>query len=307
MVAALFLRVPFSEAWQALRHADLARFTPLVILAAFTWFAIESLVFSCLVSDLFSVLRWREGLALRGFTYLLTPIHWNAGKAAVVWRLHTKRGVPLVEGTSAILLYKTADAFLLALLALVGLLSLPASPLRLRAALAALALLLLLTLYAALLRVHHPGFEILDRLRALPLHSAHRRIRWRTVAQILGLKLVYYLFFVVVYVLGLRAFGVDVAIPTALAATPVIQMIGGLPITPAGLGTQQAAMLLFFSADAGSDARAPAVIAFAFGFPMLLMAARCAIGLCYLPSWLRARRGETPGAERGRRSRGFAA
>jgi uncharacterized membrane protein YbhN (UPF0104 family) len=74
------------------------------------------------------------------------------------------------------------------------------------------------------------------------------------------------------------AFGIDVPFTLVLAATPTIEAIGGLPITPGGLGTQQAAMLYFFGGH-GSEA---AIIAFGFSLPIALMLARSLLGLVYL-------------------------
>jgi uncharacterized membrane protein YbhN (UPF0104 family) len=55
-------------------------------------------------------------------------------------------------------------------------------------------------------------------------------------------------------------------------------MAGALPITPAGLGTQQAAMLFFF-APYGDDA---SILAFGLTFPVVLLVLRAALGLPYL-------------------------
>jgi uncharacterized membrane protein YbhN (UPF0104 family) len=54
--------------------------------------------------------------------------------------------------------------------------------------------------------------------------------------------------------------------------------VAGIPITPAGLGTQQAAMLYFFSSY-GSEA---AILAFALAFPVALTLARMPLGLLYI-------------------------
>ena len=51
-----------------------------------------------------------------------------------------------------------------------------------------------------------------------------------------------------------------------------------LPITPAGLGTQQATMLYFFARH-GNEA---AVLAFGLAFPVAVTLGRCLLGLRYL-------------------------
>ena len=63
-----------------------------------------------------------------------------------------------------------------------------------------------------------------------------------------------------------------------LASVPVILMAGALPITPAGLGTQAAAMLFFWS-DVGDRG---AIVAFGLVIPIALVGARVLLGLPYL-------------------------
>jgi uncharacterized membrane protein YbhN (UPF0104 family) len=55
-------------------------------------------------------------------------------------------------------------------------------------------------------------------------------------------------------------------------------MLGTLPITPAGLGTQAAAMLFFWS-EYGGKAE---ILAFGLVFPVALTLSRCLVGLFYL-------------------------
>ena len=76
--------------------------------------------------------------------------------------------------------------------------------------------------------------------------------------------------------------GFTIRAARSLAATPIVQMVGSLPLTPAGLGTQQGAMLHLFGGIGPGATSAPAILAFGFAFPIVLMGMRCAIGLCYL-------------------------
>ena len=69
------------------------------------------------------------------------------------------------------------------------------------------------------------------------------------------------------------------------AATPIVLMAGGLPITPAGLGTQQALLVLFLAPWA-PEAK---LLAFGFVFPIAILLVRLPLGLLYL-SDLRALR-----------------
>jgi hypothetical protein len=99
-------------------------------------------------------------------------------------------------------------------------------------------------------------------------------------------KSLYFSVFVGVFWLGSHAFGVEVPLLVAMAATPGILLAGAIPITPAGLGTQQAAMVFFFSAY-GDEA---AILAFGLAFPVALILSRCLLGLRYLRDLRKLRR-----------------
>jgi uncharacterized membrane protein YbhN (UPF0104 family) len=89
-----------------------------------------------------------------------------------------------------------------------------------------------------------------------------------------------------VFWLGSLSFGIELPLVLVVAATPAILLAGAIPITPAGLGTQQAAMLYFFS-PYGDEA---AILAFGLTFPVALILFRCLIGLRYLGDLPKLRR-----------------
>jgi uncharacterized membrane protein YbhN (UPF0104 family) len=279
IVLAVFSRVPIDEALAAARSAQLERFAALVIASVWIWFLIESAAFSYLFSRFNAPTSWREARSLRGSSYLLAPIHLSVGKAAVVLRLRSIKKVPLLDGTSSMLLYQTIDGVVLAALALTGLALIPSAPELAGLRIAAVTTLLASLAYLAVLRARSPRLAPLDRLRGLALHRSHRLMSWRDLAVLVSAKLAYHLVFAGALWYGLRCFEVDISLASSLATSPVIEAIGGLPITPAGLGTQQGAMLYFF----GKLGTRPAVVAFGFSFPIAILVARCALGLFYLP------------------------
>lgn len=145
--------------------------------------------------------------------------------------------------------------------------------------------------HVALTRATWPRLRLLDWYRDLTIHHAHRRVGLGDVAILVGLKSAYYLLFVVVYYFGTQAFEIDLPFALVLAAAPIIQAVGGLPITPAGLGTQQAAMLYFFGESFGGGGSEAAIVAFGFSFPIVLILARCLLGLFYVRDLSAARTG----------------
>ena len=103
---------------------------------------------------------------------------------------------------------------------------------------------------------------------------------------------------VVLIVLGhwfaLLAWNVPVPVEVAATVLPAVVVVGVVPISPAGLGTVQAALVYFFSsyaAGADADARAASILAFAIVHFVYGMLVQLAIGVvCIAP----ARRGDPP-------------
>lgn len=276
----IFARVPLVDAWAAAREAEIRNLVPLILGATAFWFLIESAAYAKLFSRFNASLSWREARSLRGLSYLLTPIHLSLGKLGIVLRYSTLKKISPLEVTSTVALYQTFDAIVLAGLAAIGCSLVPETAITHSARGAALLIMLTLTSYLALIRFARPASSLGLRVQKWTLHRSHRIFSSRDALLIVGVKLAYHLAFVAVFYFGTRAFGVDLPFPIALAATPIIQAIGAIPISPAGLGTQQAAMLIFFS-EYGSEA---ATIAFGFSLAAALITARCLLGLLYLPS-----------------------
>jgi hypothetical protein len=271
-------RVPLADMIQAIRLARLEIFLPLVALACLAWFLIDAKAFAVLFGRFNTPLTFSQACELRGLTYLLTPIHWNVGRAAVIARMHTTHRVPLLEATSSMAFYQTLDAILVSALCWIGLVRLQASATR--DALEPLVALFCLALLAYLVIIRSSRFSVgpLERLRNSPFHRTHRLASSRDILTILSLRLAYYSVFLGLYVWGTSAFGLALPFALIVASVPIIQGIGALPISPAGLGTQQAAMLFLFSGFGPEGA----IVAFGLSFPLLCIVFRSLIGWPYL-------------------------
>ena len=177
------------------------------------------------------------------------------------------------------------DGMVLAGLGLAGISLLPDSPetASLRGVVAAIEGFLVALL--ALFMAPAPDWRWLRRLRGLAIFRTHRLARLGDLAWLILLRGAYFAIFVGFFWLGSHAFGVALPFGIAMASMPVILLAAGLPITPAGLGTQQAAML-FFYAPYGDPA---AILAFGLAFPVAVTLARCVLGLPYLRSIARLR------------------
>lgn len=274
----LFRRIPVGDAWHAAEAARLEIFLPCAVAAAIIWFLLESGAFAYMFSRFNARLSWAEARSLRGLTYLVTPINWNLGTASIILHLRQSKGVGAIESTSSMLFYASIDAILLGSMALVGISLLPASPVieQIRPYLLGFVAFGIAAL--AFFMAPAPDWRWLLRIRSLRLFRTHGIATLRDVALLSLIRSAYLGGFVLLFWLGTRAFHVELPLGSAMASTPVILAAGGIPITPSGLGTQQAAMLYFFSAY-GSEA---AILAFGLAFPVAITLARMPLGLLYI-------------------------
>jgi uncharacterized membrane protein YbhN (UPF0104 family) len=274
----LFSRVPLVDAWAAARAADLGVFLPLMLGAVLLWFLIDSAAFAFLFTRFNARLDWAEARSLRGMTYLVTPINWNLGTAAVILHLRTSKKIGAIESTSTMILYQMVDGVVLGSFALLGLILLPASSEIPSLRNVVMGFVVFQFVSLGFLVSSWPRFQIFDRIRGIGLFRSHRAAVWRDIALLVLMKGLYFAVFILVFWLGGHAFEIDLPLSLAAAATPVILLAGALPITPAGLGTQQAAMLFFF-ARYGEEA---SILALGLTFPVALLLLRAFVGLAYL-------------------------
>lgn len=274
----LFATVPFEDTWKAAQAARLEIFFPVMLVAVVLWFLIDSAAFAFLFSRFNADVSWAEARSLRGMTYLLTPINWNLGTAAVILHLRTSKRIGALESTSTMLLYQSVDGMVLAALAGLGALLLPVTSTSISIRNIGLGIVVVTAVSLAFMMGNWANFRWAMRVRALGVFQSHRKAVPRDIAILIALKSVYFLVFIGAYWLGSLAFGVELPFGFALASTPAVMMSAALPITPGGLGTQQATMLYFYS-PYGDEA---AVLAFAFTFPVVLLLFRALLGLPYL-------------------------
>jgi len=270
--------VPLADAWTAAGEARLLEFVLVTALAVTVWWLLESRAFAYLFTRFNAHVSWKEARSLRGLTYLATPINWNLGTAAIVLHLRRSKGIGAVQSTSSMLFYGLIDLLTLSTLALAGATALPESPvtgpIQRTAAIAdgfAIAML-------AVLMTKRPRWTWLQKFRGAGIFSTHRDARLRDVAVLAAVRFCYFGGFVFYFWLGMWAFNASVPLYFALAVTPIVLVVASLPITPAGLGTQQAAMLYFFAPYA---AEAP-VLAFSLAYPVALIVTRLPLGLIYV-------------------------
>jgi uncharacterized membrane protein YbhN (UPF0104 family) len=95
-------------------------------------------------------------------------------------------------------------------------------------------------------------------------------------------RLPHLLFLVLAYWGALRLWGIPVPLAQGLAVVPVVLLVNAVPITPLGLGTTQAALVLLFSPFVplpDPEVRAAVVLAFSLTYYLCGIVAQVLIGL----------------------------
>ena len=271
-------QVPLEEARAAAADADLGIFVPTTLAAVTYWFLLESRAFAFLFTRFNAPLRWAEARALRGMTYLLTPVNWNLGTAAIIMHLRVTKNVSALDAASSILFYGSLDAIILASEVFVGAAFLPSSPTTATMMRISGAIVVFQGLFVATLMSRRPAWRPLTWLRERRIFATFVRANLRDLGMLALVRTAYFAGFILFFWLGARSFQIEMPLAFAAAVTPLVMLAGALPITPAGLGTQQAVMLYFFEPYGVEGA----VLAFGLAFPVALILGRLPIGLLYL-------------------------
>lgn len=278
VIAYLLWYVPLDEVAAAISEAEVGWFLPLIMGSVVYWFLLDSLAYSYLISRFNAPLSWQEARGMRGVTYWVAALNWNAGTAAIILYLHRLKQVRPLESTSSVMFYTMFDAVILAGFAFVGALFLPSGTLMTTVLAVSASFIAGSALFFWLVVSDRPSWLWLKGVRAWSVFSSHRKAQPRDFLVLLVIRSSYLTGFVACFLFGASTFEISVPIGLGLASVPVIMMMGAVPISPAGLGTQAAAMLFFWS-DAGEAA---SIVAYGLVFPVALTLARVILGTPYM-------------------------
>jgi uncharacterized membrane protein YbhN (UPF0104 family) len=273
----LFRRVPIDEALAAARRADLWAFVPAVLASVLLRFWIDALTLRYLVTRFHVPLSGREARSACALVHFVSVINWGLGAAAFLRHLQRAKGVHPMDSASTVFLTGATDALVKVAVGTLGLLFLLADA-SLRP-LAVLAVLVLVGQFATgwLIVADRPTWDWLRRAREMRVWRTPRRVAGRDLAFVVPLRALRVVGFVVILGFAMRAFSIPVPPVYLLASMPVVMLVATIPITPAGLGTQQAAMLYFYRSF-GTEAD---VLAFGLLMPLALTLGQVALGALY--------------------------
>jgi hypothetical protein len=218
-------------------------------------------------------------LRLRGATYLLLVLSYDAAQAALALALSRRLGIPLLALGGTFLFWYAIDLGTIAALGSLGSFAVP-GPLgaALRPALAGAFALVALALGGGAWLARRErlpgrlaGARVLATLRQLGVRDAVEWAVWRAL---------FYASFAGFAAATLPAFGIQVPPAALLACVPVTLSLSALPISVAGLGSTQVAMLVLY----GAFADEASIVAYSLAHGACLVVLRVPIGLACWPA-----------------------
>lgn len=220
----------------------------------------------------------REVIAVRGATYLLFLLNYALGQGGFGYYLHRSGSSPMRAVGATLFLIGTNLATLLIVTAIAWRLHGAAADARLGWTLVAGCAGL--AMYLAVIALA-PG-PLAGRQMLAPLFDAGIRGH---AAAMLG-RLPHVAVMVIGQWVAIHAWGIEVPFGVGIAIMPLVVIASVLPISPAGLGTTQAALVYFFQGYAGgatADDRAAIVLAFAIVHFVYGVLASLLVGLACTP------------------------
>jgi hypothetical protein len=250
--------------------------------AAFSgfWLVLDSLVLARLVSRFHEPVAWRRMLPLRGASYLLMAVSYDAAQLGLGVALHRRYGVSAAALGGTYLFYYLIDLATIACLGSLGARSLPGTLGQAMAAALAVVLAAVASAFVLLSLWSRAPVERVPRvLRGARLLATLRRARARDVAEFAAWRTGFYASFIAFGALSLPAFGVLVPLRALVGIVPVVMSVSALPVTASGLGSTQLAMGTLYAPWADP----PAILAYSVVYSATLVLLRVPIALLCLP------------------------
>jgi len=266
--------VPIADFIRSFGAANLWLFIPVSLTGFLIWFVGETLLFSRLFTYFHKPTTFREMIPANAAQYFLQLVNLAVAGGALAFFLHRRKGVPWLAAGCTLLFQGLLDIALLAAMALIGAALVPSSPIRIGVPYAVGALLVLSAIAATFLwwrPTRGFGRWVYERRALISFRSAQPR-------HYLKLALIRAPIFAaqgfIIYG-ELRSFHVQVPLAQAFALMPAVLVIGGLPVTPVGLGPLQAVVVSGFSAFGSRSA----LLATSLAISAINLALRIPLGL----------------------------
>ena len=252
LLAYLALTNDLTQAWDAFQQVPLFQFFLVALVGTAIGFLYDTFCLTLLLRRFNAPVTFREMLPLKGASYLLNIINYNAAMGGMALYLKRVRKVSFLESASSMLFMSVIDVLLLAAVIGGGLLLsgdmldrvlAPESREYLGWVVAVLGLMLVgCWIY------WNAGFDffVLGKLRSWRIFLAFREAKLRDYGWLALLRVGMVFLYVFITWLFALLFGVDIPFVTIMVLQPIIIFVGTIPVTVAGLGTVQVVAIAFF-------------------------------------------------------------
>jgi len=290
-LAWVFTRFDIGAVTDALSWRIVQVLVPSLVLYGAVTLAIESASILRLVAQRPPGFGAWTAARVKSASYLLAIVNYALGGAALTVLLRRRAALGLGEAAGVVLLISTTDLCIVLLLGTLGVLA-HADRLAINSGLVVLAGmgffggLVLLRMQASL--------GPLERIRSLAVFDALRQTPARNLWELVGLRLLFSIFFIAVAGSAFAAFEVTVGPAQLVGGVMILALVGALPIAVAGIGPGQIAAIEVFRGIAPPET----LLALSLVLSAGLIALRAGTGLLFAREFTRealerTRRGET--------------
>lgn len=247
-VGYLVATTDLARAWHDLRSVPLVPFALVAVVGVGVGFLYDTLCLSVLLRRFLGPIGFREVLPLRGASYFLNMLNYNAASGGMALYLHRTRRVPFLEAASPFLFLNVIDVMALGAL-LGGGLVFGGDVLGEDARSGIVVALVVIALAVGGTWLYWNAgldFVVLGRLRTWRIFRAFREARLVDYATLTALRIGFVTLDMLMFWAFFRLFGIEVPLGAMFALHPVITFIWTVPVNIAGLGTTQVAMRFLF-------------------------------------------------------------
>lgn len=258
LVAWLVATTDVPAVWAAIQAVPLAPLVAVTVGMVLIGFLYDTLCLGLVLRRFGAPVRFGELLPLKGASYFLNIVNYNAAAGGMAFHLSRTRGVPFLETASTFLFLNVADLAALGLLVGLGLLGAG----ELVSPEARTGLWTTVAVVGAAIGgtwLYWNGrldLLVLGRLRTWRIFRAFADARIRDYAWLTALRVGLLFQYILLMWAYLALFGIEVPLTAMLALHPIVVFLWTVPISIAGLGTVQVAQRLIYApfVDAGVDA-----------------------------------------------------
>jgi uncharacterized membrane protein len=239
----------FAVVWNTLKSSNIVGFIPVVIGVCAVVYVVDCGCLVLLFKRFNAPVTFKEMLPLKGASYLLNVINYNAAAAGIALFFRNRKRVPFLESLSSMLWLNFIDIVALSTLMLAAL-SIGGGALgaHTRTILIGLGV----GIYAILIGsciYWNAGFDFffLGRLRSWRIFTTFRKATLSDYATFIGIRTAFVMTYVVSQWLAMPFFNFDAGLAALFVYVPALTFVGTIPLTTvAGLGAVQVLMRDFY-------------------------------------------------------------